>query len=635
MLPGHRSLGTFALEELGDTRVVQLPAGGGRRGKRRLVISTHADGPTRVLRVVDVTSHPPAPGGLGAPTGAAEAGGGGGGGARRAAPTGQALVRQLRATLPRGLAQAGSWGSGDSGDAGDGDAAVPPPAAAAAGHHGTPDGPALPRLLPLPSSGGEGGGGPGDADAAATPDPAPHQQQQRHASPPRRARAAAAGRGSPSGAGGGPQSLLDARAELRGVCLSVVSDGEELLFAALRGVAGRLTVDAVRVRGAFALDSVRVENTLYGAQYPLLLASPVKPSVFGVTYEGGSGDAATPLLAADGGEGGEGGGGGSGGGGRGGAPPALGVLCTLWRDRPGGVACFERLGVHLAPLAVSLEGLHLKSLLDFGAAMQAAAARHGLAPGGGPTSSGGRGALAAAAAAPPAVHPLPRRQPLKLYFEEWYISPLQLCITFAPGSWFEPPPAGGGEGPGGGAGAGARESGGGAAGGEDEAESRVAAPALAAAAPPVWAQIAAALAHTEGAWLTLGAFHQRHPLLGVDALSEVRRGRAAAGSYSARVQAFGSRPEQRTAWTYDPIRCPPPPHPPPAPLPHHLTPPAPRFLAATMSWPPTRSCPRSWRPSTSSATPRASCTPSASASGTSSLCPRCPRAAARCAGCRS
>jgi hypothetical protein len=478
LLPGHRSLGTFALEELGETRVVQLPAGGGRRGKRRLVISTTADGPTRVLRVVDVTSHPQgASGPGGAPPAADE---GAAAAARRAPTTGQALVRQLRAALPRGLATAWVPGGEEPRSGGGG---------------GEP-------LLEVPRA-AAGGGGAAAADLQQT----------------RRAR-----RGGGGAAAAAPAWPLDCRAELRGFCLSLVSDNEELLFAAARGLSGRLTLEAVRVRGALAVDSVRVENTLHGAVYPLLLASPVKPSVFGVTYEGGSGDAATPLNAADGGNTEPAGSGGAGGGGGGsGAPPALGVLCTLWRDRPGGVACFERLGVHAAPLAVSLEGLHLKSLLEFAAAMEAAAARHGLAAAG-----SGRGGSAGAPPAP-GGHPMPRGQPLKLYFEELFVSPLQLCITFAPGSWFEQPAAAApapGDGPGAAAAGGAT---GGA--GEEEgggvAAAAVAAPAL--AAPPVWAQIAAALAHTEGAWLTLGALHERHPLLGVDALAEVRPLRGAVG----------------------------------------------------------------------------------------------------------
>ena len=517
LLPGHRSLGTFALDEVGGARSVLLPApagGGARRGKRRLAISTHADGPTRVLRVVDVTSHPPAAG----PGGAAAGAGATAGGVRgRSSAGGHQLLPQLRAALRQR-------------DGGDGSPALP----------GSPRAPARRQ---------HADGGNAATPAAAPPPPAP---------PPPAALQGGAGAGA-----------VDVRVQLRGAALSLVSDAEELLFASARGVAARLAVDAVRVEAALSVDALRAENTLFGAQYPLLLASPVRATVFGVSLEGAAAEggddadssanaaAAAAAGAARGRSGGNGGSGGEGGDGSAAAraPPALGVLCTLWRDRPGGVMCFERLGVHAAPLALSLEGLHLKALLDFAASMSAAAAAHGVAPPPPAAAAAAPAQDSASLLAPPYApppQPPPRARQLNLYFDSWYISPLRLCITFAPGSFFEASAgqstaqsaaaggasaangaaAAGGGGGGAAASAGVRPASGssstaaapGAGGAATSAAGSAGAAAAGAVTPPqlpVWAQVAVALAHAEGAWLTLDAFHARHPLLDVDAAVQV------------------------------------------------------------------------------------------------------------------
>jgi hypothetical protein len=148
---------------------------------------------------------------------------------------------------------------------------------------------------------------------------------------------------------------------------------------------------------------------------------------------------------------------------------ALGVLASVWRTQPSGVVCVEQLGLQLSPLTLSLEGKHLKQLADFGAQVAAAAAGASERPSSSlvavagrqhPASLGGsgRGDIGPSSNAvslrtvqqnlspvqppslPAAATAASRR--LKLYFEEWYISAITLCISFAPGSWFDPSPAG-------------------------------------------------------------------------------------------------------------------------------------------------------------------------------------------------
>ncbi|WIA40787.1 hypothetical protein OEZ86_004465 [Tetradesmus obliquus] len=92
-LPGHRPLGEFALEQVGQSRLVPVPSSSrdntlshkSHHKRRALLISTYAEGPMRVLRVLDTRSHllqQPGAGGLsglfsyyGARSAAAAAGG--------------------------------------------------------------------------------------------------------------------------------------------------------------------------------------------------------------------------------------------------------------------------------------------------------------------------------------------------------------------------------------------------------------------------------------------------------------------------------------------------------------------------------------------------------------------------------
>lgn len=364
---------------------------------------------------------------------------------------------------------------------------------------------------------------------------------------------------------------LDVRVSLDGCGLSLVSDTRELLYSSVRGVRLRFCQDPLRNAVGAAIASMRVENTLYGCQYPLMLASPVSRSVFGVVYppgaQGPSTAADLPAPAADSPEDFEDApadaeslsssiAAGTGGSDPDAAvtaavaaaaaaaadvagldaasiahavadelqqqehvvnaqqgsskqpaaaakqpsrsnsqrfrpqqqqqqgqqqPPAmqmlqphhlaLGVLATVWRTQPSGVVCVEQLGLHLSPLALSLEGKHLKQLMEFGAQVAAAAA--GASKGQTtplvPKGRGQSGQLAVlsvengpstsavgAAHGGPLQHSWPPVQPpslpaaattvvskrLKLYFEEWFVSAITLCISFAPGSWFDPSPAG-------------------------------------------------------------------------------------------------------------------------------------------------------------------------------------------------
>jgi hypothetical protein len=142
---------------------------------------------------------------------------------------------------------------------------------------------------------------------------------------------------------------------------------------------------------------------------------------------------------------------------------ALGILATVWRTQPSGVVCVEQLGLQLSPLALSLEGKHLKQLMEFGTQVAAAAAgasqgpsalvakgrSHGAGLAATGNSSSGNAYTGMLQHSWPPVQPpsLPAAATtatsrLKLYFEEWFVSAITVCISFAPGSWFDPSPAG-------------------------------------------------------------------------------------------------------------------------------------------------------------------------------------------------
>jgi hypothetical protein len=332
---------------------------------------------------------------------------------------------------------------------------------------------------------------------------------------------------------------VDIQVQLQGFGISLVSDTRELLYGCCRGLNARFSQDAVRRAVGFSIGSIRVENTLYGCQYPLLLASPVSRSVFGVVVHSPAGLAGKPDAAAAAMDAAAGGSVGmqqaavdadrsstegadsaaqqdaaaavaanevaseaaaaavtdspataaAEGASQAAAaataafaaaaqllqqqqlteqqqqqPPvllphqlALGVLATVWRTQPSGVICVEQLGVQVSPCALSLEGKHLKQLVDFVQSMQAATADaaagsyHPLPASSRRHRSSSSRALAqlnppaAAAAAAPVLPPsLPSvtagHHGLKLYFEQWQMSAITLCVSFAPDSWFDPLP---------------------------------------------------------------------------------------------------------------------------------------------------------------------------------------------------
>lgn len=601
-LRGHRPLGEFALERVGQVRRVAIPSSSRdhlsrSHTKRLLLITTYAEGPMRVLRVLDTHSHllqQPLQPAAGAGYAVAAPGSGLEGfssrgsfasiadapsanGSSAALSQQQGLSRPSSSSSLQGAAAAAS-GSQSARPAPTASGATASAGAALAGGNTSQQLTARNRTLQLLSA---FLAAPDSADGPAT------------AAVPAAAASAAIGGGSSGGALRIVAPTLDVRLSLDGCGLSLVSDSRELLYSSVRGVRLRFCQDALRKAVGAAVASMRVENTLYGCQYPLMLASPVSRSVFGVVYPPGPSSSSTaralpaPAAAAtddddDSDTADEAGGlamchtaaaasssAGAGADGLTGsavaaaaasvaaasaaidavgmdaqsiahavadelqqqeqlahhASPevspykpgtaatlpsrqpsrssstrfklqqlqpqqqqqayalqvlqphhlALGVLATVWRTQPSGVVCVEQLGLQLSPLALSLEGKHLKQLMEFGSQVAAAAAdasegpaaallaakgrgqAAGLAVLGlsssGSVSGAGGGAAAYAGVAlqqswPPVQPPsLPAaatsavRRRLKLYFEEWFISAITLCISFAPGSWFDPSPA--------------------------------------------------------------------------------------------------------------------------------------------------------------------------------------------------
>lgn len=586
LLPGHRQLGEFALEQVGQSLHVQLPAAADsdRGGSRRLHISTYADGPTRVLRVLDAQVHTSLAGAAGAATqasarssahppggsGAATPARGGGNGSGVGSSPQQRLRRALATAL------AGVLKGGDAG--------TPAPGSVRRGAAAAADG-----QQQVGTPGGRGGATPQQAAQAAAaaaaerlwPGRADQHHRQQLASflapallPESNAEQLPPAAGAPAASVAAayafdhalqpplqqvhqlaalpavpappPRFQIDVRLRLRGAGLSLVSHTQELLYASCHHVLLRAGQDAVRRVFGCAVGVLQVENTLQEAQYRQMISSPVSRSVLGVIYPrldrartaaaaaAASADGAAATTAA------------------GGAErwlpsaPALAVLCTLWRDQPGGVLCFEQLHLQLAPVALSLEGLHLKLLRDFAltvgsgpaSSIISAAGSGGVRRAAGRGSGGGgglegfaAGLAAVAAAAPPPLLPPQAGAAQKLYFDEVTVSEIQICITAAPGSWFTSSPAPGSSGAAGGqasaAGAhgGMRAVGAGTAAVFPGSSSGAGVEGEGGDAPPAWwTQLVLSLAHTEGAWLRLAPFRRRHPLLSWDGALQVRAG---------------------------------------------------------------------------------------------------------------
>lgn len=373
-----------------DVAVVPSQTGGHGR-KRLLRISVTADGPTRVLRVVDTGAHP---------SDALPA---------TAHQHRHHVQQQLHAAAAAARATQRASGSGAAG----GGVAVggrPPPFTRTPARRA-----ASQRSLLLSSSPtgrlARGPAHPATTSAAAT---------------------------SPTGAGAAappPESewQVEVSASVAGVAVSLVSERRELLYALLQGFHGSLLVGPAKVAAAASLAHVRWDNCLRGAAFPIMVYGPVGRSLFNTALllpmppppsaAGGAGAAAAA-----------GGSGGSGGAGRllalpaapapaagqasaagagadatappapasaaasssspqpataAGAstsaagtpaaavarlpPPALSVRLVVWRNRPGGVVCVQNASVAAAPLAVSIEETHLRELIGLASRMAAAA----------------------------------------------------------------------------------------------------------------------------------------------------------------------------------------------------------------------------------------------------------------------
>jgi hypothetical protein len=562
-LRGHRPLGEFALERVGQVRKVTIPSSSRdhlsrSHAKRLLLITTYAEGPMRVLRVLDTHSHllhqPALPVASAAHTltvpGASMEGFSSRGSLSTSAEAGPVsyassakLSQQQQPSLSRPSSTSSLQGAAAAAGNSQAHTATAASAAAAAASGSTSQQlNARNRTLQLLS-----------AFLAAE---AVNKTPVDAAAPTRTVIS-----GSSSHASTGPLKiaapLLDVRLSLDGCGLSLASDSRELLYSSVRGVRLRFCQDALRNAVGAAIASMRVENTLYGCQYPLMLASPVSRSVFGVVYLPGHNTAgALPAGAPAAAESAEsllegeaqGAIGGAGSDGLGAAAAAaataaaasaagldalsiahavedelqqqeqlahnqhgsmsrkqlasasvsrqpsksssqmlnkllqqhpqpqqqalqvlqphhlaLGILATVWRTQPSGVMCVEQLGLQLSPLALSLEGKHLKQLMEFGTQVTAAAAgasqgpsalvargrSHGTGLAAIGNSSSGNAYTGALQHRWPPVQPpsLPTAATtaasrLKLYFEDWFVSAITLCISFTPGSWFDPSPAG-------------------------------------------------------------------------------------------------------------------------------------------------------------------------------------------------
>jgi hypothetical protein len=505
LLPGHRKLGEFWLEQVGTRRVVNIPGQPGST-PTTLLITTSTEGPTCVLQVVDLAVHPAA---------AAAAGG---------AAVGSTVSSNMLTPLQEVARLTGAgqgWskhnplarnsssrlGRREQGAASSAGAGAVTPFAAAG--------------LQLPAAAAGSGAGSSASSTAATAGPSSSSstadgtaagavRSTRAPSASSRRRAAAVWQFllQPQSRG---DSEIDLSVSLQGLGVSLVSDTQELLYGSVTGLRLRVWQGSVRRSVAAVVSALKLQNTLYQAQYPVLAASPVSRSVFGVVYVGadasagaasgttgsssssscgsstpGSSSAVSSTVNSSTAAAG---------------PVAIAGMVTLWRAKPGGVVCVEDCQLHLAPLAVSIEGQHLKRLLEFRSNMESKLAA---TAGDGPGAQGGSGPLAgvaggsssmsglalrqqqqpglgsstqlqlasptcstvdlpplAAAAAggggggtsgyywtqhqqqllladmpPQVLRAALQPQQVKLYFDQLYISPLQLCITFSPGSWF-------------------------------------------------------------------------------------------------------------------------------------------------------------------------------------------------------
>lgn len=94
---------------------------------------------------------------------------------------------------------------------------------------------------------------------------------------------------------------------------------------------------------------MQVDNPLQDAAYPVMITSPNMQSSYGLmaTAVAAAATAAIPK------------------------PAALCLRLSLWRSRPGGVICVERLEVQSAPLLLEVEQTHAMQLMQVGKSMLA------------------------------------------------------------------------------------------------------------------------------------------------------------------------------------------------------------------------------------------------------------------------
>ena len=294
------------------------------RVTRRLRATVSAEGPTRVLTVVDLEVHPP--GGLWSGGLAGLVRGGGGGGSANSISTTSPV--DWRAWSARGST---AWWHG----------AV---------------GPAAPRAVIAASL-------PGASGALAVV-PQPLHPLPAHPPPP---------------SSRVPPPLLDVALHLAGVGLSLVGPSTappasrsgrppapavvELAYVRLGGLRARAAHDGARAWAEVALGRAQVDDARPWTAHPVVLVTPVElGGLLGVHYS---------AVGDGSGSGGGGGGGGGvataappalGGGGTHSAnsrasapPPALRARLAAWMRRPDGVLCIETAEADASPLALNVE----------------------------------------------------------------------------------------------------------------------------------------------------------------------------------------------------------------------------------------------------------------------------------------
>lgn len=95
------------------------------------------------------------------------------------------------------------------------------------------------------------------------------------------------------------------------------------------------------------LAALQVDNPLQDAAYPVMVTSPNIQASYGLMA---TAVAAAATVAVP-------------------KPAALCLRWSIWRSRPGGVICVERLEVQTAPMLLEVEQAHATQLLKFGRGM--------------------------------------------------------------------------------------------------------------------------------------------------------------------------------------------------------------------------------------------------------------------------